>query len=151
MGTKDQSVCNEREIVQKDANYEMLSYNCMQRATTNARAGNLNKAQAIMKGFKRGVKKNITNLDQEAVYKDMNSQIGSVYAEMGEQIHELSDEEAEVLAKKPQAKVMTRSYMGVESSQPATKSIGASYKSKAPAQKSAFVGKQNDRLSSVLY
>jgi len=33
------------------------------------------------------------------VIQDMNSKIGSVYAEMGEQIHELSDDEEEMLAK----------------------------------------------------
>jgi len=37
--------------------------------------------------------------------QDMNSKIGSVYAEMGEQIHQLSDDEEEMLQKsKPQAK-----------------------------------------------
>jgi len=41
----------------------MLSFNCVQRATTNARAGDLNKAQAIMKGFKRGMKSNMYNLE----------------------------------------------------------------------------------------
>ena len=39
----------------------MLSYNCMQKATNVARAGDLRQAQAIMKGFKRGMKKNTTN------------------------------------------------------------------------------------------
>jgi len=32
--TKQQEICNEREAVQQNANYEMLSYNCMQKATT---------------------------------------------------------------------------------------------------------------------
>ena len=71
----------------------MLSYNCMQKGTAMARAGNLHKAQAIMKGFKRGMNKNIINNEQAEVYKQINNQIGSVYAKMGDQIHELSDSE----------------------------------------------------------
>ena len=39
----------------------MMSYNCMQKATTKARAGDIKSAQAIMKGFKRGIQKNTTN------------------------------------------------------------------------------------------
>ena len=42
--TQQQQVCNEREVVQKEADYDMLSYNCMQRATNIARAGDLGKA-----------------------------------------------------------------------------------------------------------
>ena len=59
--TKSQEISNEREEVQQEANYEMLSYNCMQKGTAMARAGDLHKAQVIMKGFKRSLKKNIRN------------------------------------------------------------------------------------------
>ena len=59
--TRQQEVCNEREEVQKKADYEILSFNCMTRATNIARTGDLSQAQSIMKGFKRGMRKNITN------------------------------------------------------------------------------------------
>ena len=49
-----------------------------------ARAGNLHKAQAIMKGFKRGMQKNITNNEQAVAYKGLNSAIGEVYSKMGD-------------------------------------------------------------------
>jgi len=91
--TKQQEVCNEREVVQKEANYEMLSYNCMQKATTNARAGDFKKAQVIMKGFKRGMKKSEMSEEQADVYQNIEAQIGSVYYQMGSQLHDLSEEE----------------------------------------------------------
>merc|ERR1712110_81976 len=69
--TKQQEVSNEREVVQKEANYEMLSYNCMQKATTNARAGDFKKAQVIMKGFKRGMKKSEMSEEQTDVYQNI--------------------------------------------------------------------------------
>lgn len=42
--TQQQEVCNEREVVERDANYEMLSFNCLNKGTAHARAGNLQKA-----------------------------------------------------------------------------------------------------------
>ena len=58
--TSQLEVCNEREEVQKKADYEILSFNCMTRASNIARTGDLTKAQSIMKGFKRGMRKNIS-------------------------------------------------------------------------------------------
>jgi len=77
-------VCYEREVVQKEADFEMLSYNCMQKATANARDGDLKKAQAIMKGFKRGMKKSSMNSDQADVYSKIEAQIGSIYQKMSD-------------------------------------------------------------------
>jgi len=75
----------------------MLSYNCMQKATNVARGGDLRQAQAIMKGFKRGMKKNTTNEEQHAVYQEIDNQIGSVYSKMGDQVRDLSDSEEQVI------------------------------------------------------
>jgi len=37
-----------------------------------ARGGDLFQAQAVMKGFKRGMAKNITNSNQEAVFSNLD-------------------------------------------------------------------------------
>lgn len=72
----------------------MLSYNCMQKGSNMAhRGGDLHRAQAIMKGFKRGMKKNITTNVQAQAYKDNCMLQGSVYAKMGNEIHELDAQE----------------------------------------------------------
>lgn len=67
-----------------------------------ARAGNMHKAQAIMKGFKRGIAKNKTNVERSEAVMDFNDNLGSVYEQMGQQLHELSDSEEQVLSKQPQ-------------------------------------------------
>ena len=62
--TKQQEVSNEREAVEQGANYEMMTYHCMQKGTAMARAGDLHAGRAIMKGFKRGMQQNIMNEEQ---------------------------------------------------------------------------------------
>ena len=131
--TQQQEICHEREVVQKEANYEMLSYNCMQKATTNARAGDLKQAQAIMKGFKRGMQKNTYTEDQKEVYKQIEGQIGSVYSKIGHTVRNVDDEDEQVLmSKKKKAAVRSEPMIMKQ-------------KAKAPASK--FAGKQNDALS----
>ena len=171
--TQSQEVCNEREEVEEKANYEMLSFNCMNKGTAMARAGNMSKAQAIMKGFKRGIARNQTNVERSEAVNDFSEKLGSVYAQMGEQLHELSDSEEAVLSKAPKMEMIAESEelelsaapkkkggfsslfsgFGSKSKQPAAQtevgSMAKSKKMKAPASK--FAGKQSDSLATELY
>ena len=75
----------------------MLSYNCMQKGSAMARAGNLTEGRAIMKGFKRGMQTNIRNSEQAQAYKEMENQIGKVYAHMGVEMHACDSDDEEIL------------------------------------------------------
>ena len=65
----------------------------MTRASNIARTGNLTKAQSIMKGFKRGMRKNISTQEHQEVYQGLEKQIGTVYSKMGDSIRQLSTSE----------------------------------------------------------
>jgi len=123
-----------------------------------------------MKGFKRGMQKNVTNIEQASAYNRMNEQVGSIYGKIGNQIHDLDDNEVDMLSK-PKVK---SAMMSVSKSKqvPVRRGgggggglepkIGASYgvlkkatkEATAPqikAPKSKFAGKQVDSIASELY
>ena len=56
--TQQQDVCNERQEVQKNADYDMVNFHCMNKCAQMARSGNISKGMAIAKGFKRGMQSN---------------------------------------------------------------------------------------------
>ena len=76
----------------------MLAFNNQQKAMNIARGGDLYQAQAIMKGFKRGMAKNVTNDEQAAVMKGLTEQLGSVYDKMEAQNYDHSDGEEQILS-----------------------------------------------------
>lgn len=49
----------ERDQLEKKADYDMLSYNAIQKGSAMARGGDIRQAQAIVKNFKRKMHKNI--------------------------------------------------------------------------------------------
>lgn len=51
--SKRQEVSNEREHLEREANYEMMSYNAMAKGSAMCRGGDIRQGQAIMKNFKR--------------------------------------------------------------------------------------------------
>jgi hypothetical protein len=51
--SKRQEVSNERENLEREANYEMMSYNAMAKGSAMCRGGDIRQGQAIMKNFKR--------------------------------------------------------------------------------------------------
>lgn len=55
--TKQMAVSNEREELNSHANANLMQKNVVMKGTAMARAGNIREAQAIFKGFKRNVKK----------------------------------------------------------------------------------------------
>lgn len=62
--SKQMEVSGEREELNQQVNSSLLQKNCVQKGTQMARAGNIREAQAIMKGFKRQVNKQMAPMQQ---------------------------------------------------------------------------------------
>lgn len=77
--TKKQDMSTEREHLERNCDYNMLSYNAMNKASNIARTGDLLQCQAIMKNVKRKMHQNIQSEAQAEQYQQYSAQCSDVY------------------------------------------------------------------------
>jgi len=98
--------------------------------------------------------KNITNEEQAAVYSNLNDHYGAVYSKIGEQVHDLDQDEEEMLDSmmpmQSQSQMQAQQHLSMGS----VGMMGSSNKSsgfaKEKTRKSKFVGKQSDSLATEI-
>ncbi|CDW86904.1 type a von willebrand factor domain-containing protein [Stylonychia lemnae] len=97
--TNQKSISNDRTDLEKNANYEILSTNAIQKSSQMAKRGNMREAQAYAKVWKRKMKSNIQNVEQDIQYNNFNNHFGQVYEMINEE-NDQSDCEAEAEERK---------------------------------------------------
>ena len=82
-----------------------------------ARAGNIREAQAIMKGFKRQVNKQMAPMQQSEMMQNFSEQVQDVYGALGEAADSAGEEELDqvVSMSRPSASMMQSSNMMMSS------------------------------------
>jgi len=96
--------------------------------------------------------KNITNEEQAAVFSNLNDHYGAVYSKIGEQVHDLDEDEEEMLdsmmpmqSQMQQQQQLSSGSFGMMGS--SNKSSGFT---KEKVRKSKFAGKQSDSLATEI-
>ena len=59
----------ERAQLERNADYDMLGYNAMNKCSTMARGGDIRQGQAMIKNFKRKMQQNIQSEEQADQYR----------------------------------------------------------------------------------
>lgn len=59
----------ERAQLERNADYDMLGYNAMNKGSTLARGGDIRQGQAMIKNFKRKMQQNIQSPEQADQYR----------------------------------------------------------------------------------
>ena len=91
--SKQMEVSGEREELNQVANAGLLQKNCVMKGTQMARAGNIREAQAIMKGFKRQVNKQMAPQVQSSLMANFSEQVQDVYGALGNACDSEGEEE----------------------------------------------------------
>lgn len=82
--SKQQKMSTERDQLEKKADYDMLSYNAIQKGSAMARGGDIRQAQAIVKNFKRKMHKNIKTEEHTDQFRNYSEQVNNVYSGMNQ-------------------------------------------------------------------
>ena len=82
--SKQQQMSTERDQLEKKADYDMLSYNAIQKGSAMARGGDIRQAQAIVKNFKRKMHKNIKTEAHTDQFRNYSEQVNNVYSGMNQ-------------------------------------------------------------------
>lgn len=90
--SNQQQISSDREELEKNANFQILSTNAIQQSSKLAKRGDIKQAQVIAKTWKRRMRGNISNKDQERDYAAFNNHFGDVYNMMND-----ANEEADEL------------------------------------------------------
>lgn len=94
--TKQQQICMERDIVQKQANYDIISTNAIQKTSNLAKGGKYREAQSHALAWKKFIKNNAEdNINANRNYKVYSNNMGVFNNDMQEvQYIQLSQQEA---------------------------------------------------------
>jgi len=71
-----QDINNDREYLEKNANYEILSMNAIQQSSKMAKKGNMREAQAYAKNWNRKMRANINSEEQVEHFNNYNQHFG---------------------------------------------------------------------------
>eukprot|EP00347_Sterkiella_histriomuscorum_P012379 403368807 len=95
--TNQQTISNDREDLEKNANYQILSTNAIQQSSKLAKRGQMREAQAIAKTWKRQMRGNVQSEEQAVQYQQFNKHFGEVYDMINEeQVEDADMEEAKM-------------------------------------------------------
>ena len=82
--TQELDVSHERNELEKKANFDVLSYNAMNKGSQMAKAGDLRKGQAILKTFKRNFQSTAdVDVERKQKFSEFNKQMNDVYSNIG--------------------------------------------------------------------
>lgn len=95
--TKKMEVSNDREELEKKADFKLISENAMQKGSQMAARGDFRGGQAIMKTYKQKMRQNIQSEAQVADYQNFNKNLALCYQQINEVQAKYSDEEEEEL------------------------------------------------------
>ena len=93
--SNQQEISHDRDNLEKNANYKILSTNAIQQSSKLAKKGQMKEAQVIAKTWKRRMRNQISNEDQMCDYQDFNRNYGDVYNMIQEQQAEEDDEDGD--------------------------------------------------------
>ena len=83
--SNQQSISSDRDELEKNANYEILSSNAIQQSSKLAKRGEMRGAQAYAKSWKRKMRGQISNEEQAMNYQNYNKHFGDVYNMINEE------------------------------------------------------------------
>lgn len=89
--SNQQDISNDRDALEKNANFGILSTNAIQQSSKLAKKGQMVEAQVIAKTWKRRMRQQISSEEQERDYANFNRNYAGVYDMIQEEAH--SDDE----------------------------------------------------------
>lgn len=92
--SNQKQVSNDRNELEKNANYKILSTNAIQQSSKLAKKGQMMEAQVVAKTWNRRMRANINNEEQIADYGNYNRNFNDVYNMIQENQH-LEDEQSD--------------------------------------------------------
>ena len=90
-----QQISNDRDELEKNANYEILSTNAIQQSSKLAKAGQMREAQAYAKSWNRRMRSQMNNEEQVKDYQNYNKHFGEVYKMINEEQEDEGENEEE--------------------------------------------------------
>lgn len=91
--SNQQEISNDRDALEKNANFGILSTNAIQQSSKLAKKGQMLEAQVIAKTWKRRMRQQISSEEQERDYANFNRNYAGVYDMIQEEAH--SDDEGD--------------------------------------------------------
>jgi len=97
--TKQMEVSNDRDALEKKADFKMVSENAIQKGSQMAARGDFRGGQAVMKTYQQKMRQQQTSEEQQVQYQNFNKNLALCYQQINEVQAQVSDEEDNAMEK----------------------------------------------------